>query len=443
MRGKVSRAALPISALLAGLVGLAVGPAQATPGRPGQLDTTFGKRGQVITGLSSGFGARAVAIQRDGKIVAAGSGGGGFMLVRYKRNGSLDLGFGSKGKVRTAFRQGQVWSLALQRDGKIIAAGYSSSRDTDYFTLARYRSNGSLDRSFGSEGQVRTPGGGASAVALQPDGRIVASGSFVHFDSGQLQIAFRVVRYMSNGTPDPSFGSGGSVTTPTGGDAHALALQPDGKIIVAGGSHEGSQTLFALVRYQGNGSLDPSFGVGGIVTTGFRSLDGATPVLLQGDGKIVVVGAGGTQRSGFALARFTPNGSLDSSFGSGGKVRTNFGSGSAVPTAAALQRDRKIVVVGWMFKYPRWDFALARYGANGSLDPSFGTGGKVTTSFRKLARTPRNRSHQDTARAVAIQRDGKIVVAGTGEVPPVFSRASSRYMFELARYIGDTSEGRH
>jgi uncharacterized delta-60 repeat protein len=372
-----SRGALPISALLAGLVVLAVGPAQATPSRPGQLDTTFGKRGEVITRLSSGYGARAVAIQRDGKIVAAGSGDGGFMLIRYKRNGSLDLGFGSKGRVRTAFRQGQILSLALQRDGKIIAAGYASSRDSDYFALARYKPNGSLDRSFGSEAQVRTPGGGISAVGLQPDGRIVVAGSFFHYESGQLHTAFAVARYLSNGTPDPSFGSGGLVTTPTGGGARALPLQPDGKIIVAGSSKEGSQTLFALVRYQENGSLDPSFGVGGIVTTGFRSLEGATAVLLQGDGKIVVVGAGGTQRYGFALARFTPNGSLDSSFGSGGKVRTNFGSGSAVPTAAALQRDRKIVV------------------------------------------------------------------AGTGEVPPVFSRASSRYKFELARYIGDTSEGRH
>jgi uncharacterized delta-60 repeat protein len=440
--GTVSRAALPISALLAGLVALAVGPAQATPGRPGQLDTTFGKRGQVITGLSSGFGARAVAIQRDGKIVAAGSGGGGFMLVRYRRNGSLDLGFGRKGKARTAFRQGQVWSLGLQRDGKIIAAGYSSSRDTNYLTLARYRSNGSLDRSFGSEGQVRTPGGGASAVALQPDGRIVAAGSFVHFDSGQLQIAFRVARYMSNGTRDPSFGSGGSVTTPTGGDARALALQPDGKIIVAGGSHEGSQSLFALVRHEKNGSLDPSFGAGGIVKTALQSLDGATALLLQRGGKIVILG--GSQRqggSGFALARYTPNGSLDPSFGSGGKVRTSFGSGSAVPTAAALQRNGKIVVVGWMTRYPKWDFALARYGANGSLDPSFGTGGKVTTSFRRLSRTPRNRLREDTAWAVAIQRDGRIVVAGTGAVRPVSSRAPTPYKFELARYIGDTSRG--
>jgi uncharacterized delta-60 repeat protein len=205
----------------------------------------------------------------------------------------------------------------------------------------------------------------------------------------------------------------------------------------------GSQTLFALVRYQKNGSLDPGFGAGGIVRTAFRTLNGAWAVLLQRDGKIVLVGESQRrERAGFALARYRPNGSLDPSFGSGGKIRTSIGSGSAVLTAAALQRDGKIVVVGWMFKSPRWDFALARYRANGSLDPSFGTGGKVTTSFRRLDRTPRNRSHQDTARAVAIQRDGGIVVAGTGEVPPVFSRGQSRYRFELARYVGDTGKAR-
>jgi uncharacterized delta-60 repeat protein len=397
----------------------------------------------VITGSYAGFGARAVAIQRDGKIVAAGDDGRRFMLVRYKPGGSLDPRFGSKGRVRTSFGQftGFAWSLALQRDGKIIVAGDSGNMEGSCFALARYNSNGSLDGSFGSGGKVRTGFGSASptayAVALQPDGRIVAAGSFSSYGNGQLDSGIALARYTADGTPDPSFGSGGLVTTPTGGFGRALALQPDGRIIVAGSRKEGSQALFALVRYRRNGSLDPSFGAGGIVTTAFGSLDGASAVLLQRNGKIVVVG--NSQKNGrglFALARYEPDGSLDPSFGSGGKVRTGFGSGGGSPTAAALQRDGKIVVVGWISRYPRWDFAVARYRANGSLDPSFGTGGKLTTSFRKVTRTPRNRQREDSATAVAIQRDGRIVVAGEGQVRPIFSRAPNAYKFEVARYIG-------
>jgi uncharacterized delta-60 repeat protein len=437
-----------MSVLLAGLVVLAVSAAEATPGKPapGHLDPSFGQRGQVITGSFAGFGARAVAIQRDGKIVAAGDDGRRFMLVRYKQGGSLDPRFGSQGRVRTSFGPllGQTWSLALQRDGKIIAAGNAGNMERDYFALARYNSNGSLDRSFGSGGKVRTSFGSASptayAVALQPDGRIVAAGRFLRSENRQLDSGIALARYTSNGTPDPSFGSGGLVTTPTGGDARALALQRDGRIIVAGSSKEGSQA-FALVRYQKNGSLDSSFGAGGIVTTAFGSPDGASAVVLQQNGKVVVVGYGWRgENSVFALARYKPNGSLDPSFGSGGKVRTGFGSASAGPAAAALQRDGKIVVVGWMHRYPNFEFALARYRANGSLDPSFGTRGKLTTSFRKVARTPRGRLREDGAHAVAIQRYGRIVVAGAGQVRPIFSRAPNAYKFELARYIGDSRD---
>jgi uncharacterized delta-60 repeat protein len=127
-------------------------------------------------------------------------------------------------------------------------------------------------------------------------------------------------------------------------------LQPDGKIVVAGSSKSGSQALFAVVRYKKDGSLDPSFGSGGIAKTAIGSLDGAAAVMLQQDGKIVAVGDGS---SGFALARYNANGTLDPSFGSGGKVKAGFGRGSgASPNAAALQRDGRIVVAGWVSRVP-------------------------------------------------------------------------------------------
>jgi uncharacterized delta-60 repeat protein len=452
---RLSRVLAPMfPLLLAGFVTFAVGSAEATSGAlsPGHLDPSFGKRGQVITGLGAPSGARAVVIQRDGKIVAAGT---DYTLVRYKRNGSLDPTFGSKGMVKTSFGAGPpalAWALALQRDGKIVAAGTAESSEAAYFAVARYKSNGALDRSFGSNGKVETAFGNAGAaanawaVAVQPDGKILVGGELFFQESGQDQNAIALARYRSDGTLDASFGSGGKVTTPIGSfparGVKALALQQDGKIVVVGARKNGSQTLFALVRYRWDGSLDLSFGSGGLVTTALGSVDGASDVLVQRNGRIVAVGDSGTLgQSAFALARYRPDGSLDPSFGSGGKVRTSFGSGNADPTAAALQADGKIVLVGWRYKYPNWTFALARYRPDGRLDPGFGVGGKVTTSFRKLARTPANRLHQDEAWAVAIQRDGKIVVAGEGALVPA-GRQNYPYKFELARYIGAAGKGR-
>jgi uncharacterized delta-60 repeat protein len=454
---QASRVLAPVlSLLLTGFVVFAVG-AEATPGRfaPGHLDPSFGKRGQVITGVGAPSGARAVVIQRDGKIVVAGT---DFTLLRYKRNGALDPTFGSKGKVKTSFGPGlqaMGWALALQRDGKIIAVGTVNTSEIAYFALARYKSNGSLDRSFGFGGRVTTAftdiGAGSAdawSVAVQPDGKILVGGDLLYSDeSGQNQVAIALARYRPDGRLDPDFGSEGKVTTPTGAwpslPVADLALQRDGKIVVAGATRNGSQTLFALVRYRRNGVLDGSFGSGGSVTTAFGSLDGASAVLVQRSGKIVVVGGG--QRLGhsvFALARYTSKGSLDPSFASGGKATTGFGNGEADPTAAALQPDGKIVLVGWMSKYPNWAFALARYRADGRLDAGFGSDGKVTTSFRKLARTPADREHQDAAWAVAIQQDGKIVAAGEGAIIPEGSRQARPSKFELARYIGAAGKGR-
>jgi uncharacterized delta-60 repeat protein len=357
--------------------------------------------------------------------------------------------------VKTSFGAGPpalAWALALQRDGKIVAAGTAESSEAAYFAVARYKSNGALDRSFGSNGKVETAFGNAGAaanawaVAVQPDGKILVGGELFFQESGQDQNAIALARYRSDGTLDASFGSGGKVTTPIGSfparGVKALALQQDGKIVVVGARKNGSQTLFALVRYRWDGSLDLSFGSGGLVTTALGSVDGASDVLVQRNGRIVAVGDSGTLgQSAFALARYRPDGSLDPSFGSGGKVRTSFGSGNADPTAAALQADGKIVLVGWRYKYPNWTFALARYRPDGRLDPGFGVGGKVTTSFRKLARTPANRLHQDEAWAVAIQRDGKIVVAGEGALVPA-GRQNYPYKFELARFIGAAGKGR-
>jgi uncharacterized delta-60 repeat protein len=222
----------------------------------GDLDTSFGSTGKVLTVFFDGSAASAVAIQSDGKIVVAGS-----ALVRYNADGTLDTTFGDQGKV-TTFCCG---ALAIQPDGKIVGAGVSgvSPGNVD-FALVRYLPNGTLDTTFSGDGTVTTDFGngrldGAWAIVLQPDGKIVVVGaSRVEGDSASEDVA--LARYLPNGSLDATFSGDGKVLTDLGsgeGDvATAVALQPDGKIVVAGFTHRGD---FALARYLSNGTLDTTF----------------------------------------------------------------------------------------------------------------------------------------------------------------------------------------
>ncbi|MBI2337080.1 MAG: hypothetical protein HYU97_10030 [Deltaproteobacteria bacterium] len=246
-----------------------------------------------------------------------------------------------------------------------------------------------MDTTFGTGGLVTTDFSGssldqASEMVLQSDGKIVVGG---YSDAGGSN-DFALARYSSDGSLDTTFGTGGLVTTDFSGSsddqARQMVLQSDGKIVVGGYSDAGGSGDFALARYSSDGSLDTTFGTGGLVTTDFSgsSLDQAGPVVLQSDGKIVVGGysdAGGS--NDFALARYSSDGSLDTTFGTGGLVTTNFsGSSSDVAIATVLQSDGKIVVGGISSAGGSIDFALARYGSDGSLDTTFGTGGRKRSS---------------------------------------------------------------
>src|SRR5437773_237131 len=182
------------------------------------------------------------------------------------------------------------------------------------------------------------------------------------------------------GDLDPSFGTGGKVTTPSGSNGYinALVLQPDGKLVAAGYTqNNGSNSDFALVRYNADGSLDGSFGTDGIVTTLIQNGGFFEAVVLQPDGKLVAAGVGGGH---FALVRYNADGSLDGTFGTGGKVITPIGSFADMAYALVLQPDGKLVAAG-STSNGSWAFALVRYNADGSLDGSFGTGGTVTTQI--------------------------------------------------------------
>ena len=283
---------------------------------------------------------------------------------------------------------------------------------------------GSLDTTFGTGGKVNTPIGSsydvAYALGIQPDGRIVAAG----YSSNGSNYDFALVRYNTDGSLDTGFGTGGKVTTPIGSSndiANALGFQSDGRIVVAGSSYNGSNYNFALVRYNTDGSLDTGFGTGGIVTTSIGSgYNIAYALGIQPDGRIVVAGSycNGSNYD-FALVRYNADGSLDTGFGMAGKVTTPIGSGYDIAYALDIQSDGRIVVAGSSCIGSNYDFALVRYNTDGSLDTGFGTGGIVTAPIG---------SSDDKAIAIGIQSDGRIVAAG-------YSSNDSNYDFALVRYL--------
>jgi uncharacterized delta-60 repeat protein len=413
----MKRAAIKLTTLLILALLLSSGLRNTTQYAADELDPTFGTGGKVTTDFGNTDAANGVAIQADGKIIAAGDTAGAaisdFALARYNVDGSLDATFGTGGKVTTDFSgmNDSGRAVAIQTDGKIVVAGYASSLD---FALARYNSDGSLDTSFGSGGKVTTDFSGdldqAYSIALQTDGKIIAAGK-----TGSGAAALALARYNSDGSLDSSFGSGGKVTTTFTSSNDAvlgLAVQLDGRIIAAGFS--GIPPNFVLARYNVDGSLDPTFGSAGKVTTDFSGRgDTAKSVSIQKeDGKIVVAGYSGLAIGtfDFALARYEVNGSLDTAFGTGGRVITDFIGNDDFGNGMGILEDGKIVVAGSARDGSTGaiDFALARYNADGSPDTAFGTGGKMTTDFS---------GNLDIASSLKIQNDGRIVVAGFAQIP--------------------------
>ncbi len=356
-------------------------------------------------------------------------GGGGGDAASAPASGSLDSLFGTAGKVTTDWGStgDRASALVLQPNGKLVTAGkvatdfgstsahanalvlqpdvklVAAGSGNGDFALARYNADGSLDTSFGTSGKVTTDFGtttdSAFALVLQPDGKIVAAGGTF------------MARYNADGSLDAGFGTGGKVTT-AGFGAVALILQADGKLVAAGDLFApATNDNFGLARYNPDGSLDTSFGTGGEVLTDFGGEEFANALVLQPDGKLV---AAGTTGSDFALARYNADGSLDTSFGSGGKV-TTAGFGSA--RALVLQPDGKLVAAGDGFPplATSDDFGLVRYNSDGSLDTSFGTAGKILTDFGGT---------NEAATSLVLQPDGKLVAAG-----------SSNGDFALARYF--------
>ncbi len=284
----------------------------------GTLDSSFGSNGIVTTSIGAvGDNVFSIAIQNDGKIVAAGFATIGnnydFALARYETNGALDNTFDGDGIVTTNLGSGSdvVYEVVIQNDGKIVAAGHSFQVTNHDFAVVRYNSNGSLDNTFSTDGIVTTPITGSfneygTSVALKSDGKIVVAGY-----SANTFIDYVVVQYESDGDLDNSFGVNGAVYTDFGtstdyGNASDIVLQLDEKILVGGYRNDGVKLNYAIVRYKTSGVVDSTFGTDGIVTTDFNNNDDdATSITLQDDGKILLAGGShdGVQKS-VAIARY-------------------------------------------------------------------------------------------------------------------------------------------
>ncbi|MGD9646608.1 MAG: PKD domain-containing protein, partial [Pirellulales bacterium] len=393
------------------------------------FDPTFGNGG---TGwLTTDFvgsttnGAAAVAVQADGRIVTAGLSHNGsnydFAVARYNTDGSLDTTFDGDGRLSTDVRglNDEAYAVAIQADGKILVAGYSQAGSFYDFAVVRYNTNGSLDTSFGVGGKAIAVVGAldeiAYSLALQSDGKILVAGIVANGSNNDVA----VVRLNSNGTIDTTFDGDGFVTQGLGTShdgAKVVLEQSDGKIVVVGHSTSGSNVDFALLRYNANGSLDTTFDGDGIVTTAIGSSDEyAVTAKLQPDGKIVVAGHTyvGAQTD-FALARYNSNGSLDSSFADDGIATTDFYGSTDVAQSLVIQSDGKIVLGGYTVFGSHTALALARYNANGSLDD--GSAGDQSPSdafdIHGTLVADLSDAYDDLIVAMALQPDGNLVAVG-------------------------------
>jgi uncharacterized delta-60 repeat protein len=383
------------------------------------LDPSFDSDGIVITNHDEFDEINDLVIQRDGKIVVAGESApfdvlqshARMIVARYNVDGSLDATFGNNGIVTTAVGdQAIANAVALQADGKIVVAGRGGTSNQTSFVVVRYNANGSLDDSFGNAGIVITSVGSFArlhAVAIQFDGKIVAAGDAMIPDFAFFTQVFTVARYNTDGSLDTTFdGDGVSQAavelSPQASVPWSLALQDDQKIVLAGTCFS-SFSEFCLARYNPDGSLDSTFEGDGLVVTGFDSSAGASAedVVVQPDGKILAGGNSFGDGSAAVLARYNADGSLDITFNGDGKVKTAFPFGVH---ALALQADGRIIAVGQVidtFSFLR--MAVTRYTSTGAFDNTFAGGSIVLPAFAFV---------HSRGNAVAVQTDGRIVAGG-------------------------------
>jgi uncharacterized delta-60 repeat protein len=305
--------------------------------------------------------------------------------------------------------------LILQPDGKIVLAGTVGIDTLIRIALVRYNPDGTYDTSFDGDGAVKTTVLGmcrAAAAVVQPDGKIVITGFAIQPSNSTYHIV--LARYNTDGSLDTSFDGDGVVTIPISGQGSgtAVAVQADGKILMGGSS--GSPNRFTLARFNTDGSADPTFG-GGIVNTQLSTSSGISSIALMPDGSIIAAGSANGSNSDFAVARYNPDGLLDTTFDSDGIVITPVGTGNDFLAGIAIQADGKLVAAGHAFNGTRNDMALVRYNTDGSLDSSYGAGGKAVIALFS----------DTTISSLSLDAAGKAVVVGTSGASMLAARITA------------------
>lgn len=405
----------------------------------GTLDAAFNGTGTVTqdAGIGGDFG-NAVAMQQDGKLLVASEtqiGGLARVLVtRYHVDGSIDPTFGVNGNAQVPITRPA--SIAVQPDGGILIG------DAFMFTLARLNSAGSIDLGFNGLGSVTIMDflgsnnfGAVRGIAVQPDGKIVAAGFAGIVGGGR---AFALARFNPDGSLDPGFGGDGKVVTDLAfnnwEEIEDMALMPDGRIVATG--YAETAEGFVVARYEADGDPDPTFGGGdGIINhtvTGYYSR--SKSIALRTDGRILLAGDSqddlDPSNHDITLMQLLPGGALDGGFGSGGQVTMDIGAMMQEITALVLQADGKALAAGYAKMGVTADFLLLRYDITGALDPTFGTGGSVTTDFGP---------YTDQGRDLLIQPDAKAVVVGFAFTSSDLDIALARY--DLGTIIGMPEQG--
>lgn len=341
---------------------------------PGDLDTSFSGDGRRVVDFGGTDIARAVLVQPNGRIVVGGGGTapGAFCVARLRASGALDMTFASDGKRVVDFggANESVFGMALQPDGKLVLAGSSDAQ----VAVARLNPGGSPNTTFSGDGKKRFSWGAisrANAVLVLPGGKLVVSGY-----SGPEGGDVRAARLTSAGALDPGFGTGGIAGVDFGGDDFGLALarQADGRLLIAGRSTAAGAVV---ARLRANGALDPDFDADGRVTLPWGG-GSAAAVLAQADGRIVVAGSGPADEA-MKVTRLRPDGSLDTGFGSGGTATIDVGTLADIAGGAVVDAAGRIVVAG----YTQADeqVVVARLSPDGSPDATFGTAGVARVDF--------------------------------------------------------------
>ncbi|HSD13406.1 MAG TPA: hypothetical protein VLB74_02020 [Flavobacterium sp.] len=390
--------------------------AEAMLAQDGTLDATFNGNGRALAAFNVFDSAvHSMVLQQDGKIIAGGTVSNHgvfsqFALARFNSNGTLDPTFGTAGLVIGDFSIAKISlnTTLLQSSGKIVTGGiaYNDYEDSQ-FVLTRFNNDGSFDNSFGTAGLVLRNFLNIKSLVAQPDEKIVVAG----FSIATADRDFVLLRFNPDGSVDNSFGTNGEVVTTIGAKdfANDITLQTDGKIVLAGAVKNAGgdyYTDFAIVRYFDDGNIDTSFGTNGVVVIDIDEMDEANSVKVQSDGKIVISGWSSSisgDTATFQVIRLLPNGSIDVSFGGSGIFSSPI-LFSSHEQLIQVQSDAKILIVGAVATTSAYDVAMIRLQSNGSLDTTFGTNGVVVTTDG-----PETSSQ---ANCILLQPDGKILIGG-------------------------------